>query len=150
MYLRVGPVQTIEHAGTLRRKLMSKRVSKTLSILTPARLVLELTLKRQAPGRVVFVCWLLNVPATGKCISDGSAQTILRACHTEVEAADQTFYLTQSQYTDTGLTSPSVDPITPGTCQGSHWSANILSHWYDSTPKNTVESTALEADALNH
>ena len=35
-------------------------------------------------------------------------------CHTEIEAADQTFYLTQSQYTDTGLTSPSADPMTPG------------------------------------
>ena len=35
-------------------------------------------------------------------------------CHTEVEAADQTFYLTRSQYTDTGPTSPSADPITPG------------------------------------
>ena len=46
-------------------------------------------------------------------------------CHTEIEVADQTFYLTQSQYTDTGLTSPSADPITPGACQGSHWSANF-------------------------
>ena len=46
-------------------------------------------------------------------------------CHTEIEVADQTFYLTQSQYTDTGLTSPSVDPITPGAWQGSHWSANF-------------------------
>ena len=27
-------------------------------------------------------------------------------CHTETEVAIQTFYLTQSQYTDTGLTSP--------------------------------------------
>ena len=44
-------------------------------------------------------------------------------CHTEIEAADQTFYLTQSQYTDTGPTSPSADPITPGAWQGSHWSA---------------------------
>ena len=35
-------------------------------------------------------------------------------CHTEIEVADQTFYLTQSQYTDTGPTSPSGDPITPG------------------------------------
>ena len=35
-------------------------------------------------------------------------------CHTEIEVADQTFHLTQSQYTDTGLTSPSADPITPG------------------------------------
>ena len=35
-------------------------------------------------------------------------------CHTEIEVADQTVYLTQSQYTDTGPTSPSADPITPG------------------------------------
>ena len=46
-------------------------------------------------------------------------------CHTEIEAADQTFYLTQSQYTDTGPTSPSADPISPGAWQGSHWSANV-------------------------
>ena len=44
-------------------------------------------------------------------------------CHTEIEVADQTFHLTQSQYTDTGPTSPSADPITPGAWQGSHWSA---------------------------
>ena len=46
-------------------------------------------------------------------------------CHTEIEAADQTFHLTQSKYTDTGSTSPSADPITPGAWQGSHWSANF-------------------------
>ena len=46
-------------------------------------------------------------------------------CHTEIEAADPTFHLTQSQYTDTGPTSPSTDPITPGAWQGSHWSANV-------------------------
>ena len=46
-------------------------------------------------------------------------------CHTEIEVADQTFYLTQSQYTDTGPTSPSVDPISPGAWQGSQWSANF-------------------------
>ena len=46
-------------------------------------------------------------------------------CHTEIEVADQTFYLTQSQYTDTGPTSPSADPITPGAWQSSHWSANF-------------------------
>ena len=46
-------------------------------------------------------------------------------CHTEIEVADQTFYLTQSQYTDTGPTSPSADPITPGAWQGSHWTANF-------------------------
>ena len=36
-------------------------------------------------------------------------------CHTEIELADPTFYLTQSQYTDT----------LPGAWQGSHWSANF-------------------------
>ena len=46
-------------------------------------------------------------------------------CHTEIEDADQTFYITQSQYTDTGPTSPRADPITPGAWQGSHWSANF-------------------------
>ena len=46
-------------------------------------------------------------------------------CHTEIEAADQAFHLTQSQYTDTGRTSPSADPITPGAWQGSHWSVNF-------------------------
>ena len=46
-------------------------------------------------------------------------------CHTEIEVADQSFYLTQSQYNDTSPTSPSADPITPGTWQGSHWSANF-------------------------
>ena len=45
-------------------------------------------------------------------------------CHTETEVADQTFYLTQSQYTDAGQTSPSADPIMPGAWQGNHWSAN--------------------------
>ena len=45
--------------------------------------------------------------------------------HTEAEAADQTFYLTQSRYTDTGPTSPSTDPVTPGAQQGSHWSGNF-------------------------
>ena len=76
-------------------------------------------------------------------------------CHTEIEVADQTFYLTQSQYTDTEPTSPSADPITPGAWQGCHWSANFLSHWYDSTPKkfrrkrdSNSGSSALEADAF--
>ena len=35
-------------------------------------------------------------------------------CHTEIEVADRTVYFTQSQYTDTGPTSPSADPKTAG------------------------------------
>ena len=56
----------------------------------------------------------------GRICSDNFA-----CCHTEIEAADQTLYLTRSQYTDTGPTSPSADPITPGAWQGSHWSTNF-------------------------
>ena len=52
-------------------------------------------------------------------LRDGSAQTIFTCCHTEIEVADQTVHLTQSQSTDTGPTSPSTDPITPGARQGS-------------------------------
>ena len=49
----------------------------------------------------------------------------LTCCHTEIGDADPTFYLTQSQYTDTGPTSPGTDPIRPGAWQGSHWSATF-------------------------
>ena len=66
------------------------------------------------------VCWLLKVPATCECISDN-----FTCCHTEIEVADQTFHLTQSQYTDIRPTRPSTDPITPGAWQGSHWSASF-------------------------
>ena len=46
-------------------------------------------------------------------------------CHTEKEAADQTFYVNQSQYTDTGPTCPIADPISLGAGQDSHWSASF-------------------------
>ena len=46
-------------------------------------------------------------------------------CHNEIEVADQISYLTQSQYTGTGPTSPSIDPITPDAWQGSLWSASF-------------------------
>ena len=77
-------------------------------------------------------------------------------CHTEKEVADQPFHLIQSQYTDTGPTSPSTDPLTPGAWQGSQWSAIVFSRWCDSTQKNphgesgnrTPGSSALEADVL--
>ena len=73
----------------------------------------------------IVVCWLLIVPATCECISGRICSDNFTCCHTEIEAADQTFHLTQSQYIDTGPTSPSADPITPGAWQGSHWSANV-------------------------
>ena len=92
-----------------------------------------------------FVCLfslLLNVPFhTLVYFRDGSAQTILRAATLRQKLQIKAFHLTQSQYTDTGPTSPRADPITPGAWQGSHWNANVyLSHWYDSTPKEPSAS----------
>ena len=73
-------------------------------------------------------------------------------CYTDIEVADPTFYLTQSQYTDTGPTSQSTDPIMPGRVATG---VPILSHWYDSTRKKSHRkrdsnpgSSASEADAL--
>ena len=65
-------------------------------------------------------------------------------CHTQVEVADQTIHLTQSQYTDIGPTSLSVDPVTPDVWQGSHWNANFLCHWYDSTSKKIPAQAGFE------
>ena len=68
-------------------------------------------------------CWL-----TSQQHASGISGTDLlnfTCCHTDIEVADQTFHLTQSQYTDTGSTSPSADPITPGAWQGSHWSVKF-------------------------
>ena len=76
-------------------------------------------------------------------------------CHTEIQVAGQSFYLTQSQYTDTGPTSPSADPITPGAWQGSHWSANFEVTGMTRPRKKSRRKrdsnpgpSALEADAL--
>ena len=71
----------------------------------------------------LFVCWLLACLTSqqhasvfqGRICSDNCT-----CCHTEIDGADQTFYPTQSQYTDIRPTSPSADPITPGAWQGSH------------------------------
>ena len=88
-------------------------------------------------------------------LRDGSAQTILRAATLEIEVADPTFYLTQSQYTDTGPTSPSADPVTPGAWQGSRWSANFEVTGMTRPLKKSRRKrdsnpgpSALEADAL--
>ena len=59
-----------------------------------------------------FACWLLSQPATCKCISGPICSDNCTCCHTEIEAADQTFHLPQSQYTDTGPNGSCTDPIT--------------------------------------
>ena len=74
------------------------------------------------------VCWLVGCFTSQQQARVSQGRICFdnfTCCHTEIEVADQTFYLTQSQYTDTGPTSPSADPITPGAWQGIHWSANF-------------------------
>ena len=57
---------------------------------------------------------------------DGSSQTIVGGSATlRQKLLIKTFYLTQSQYADTGPASLIADPITPGAWQGSHWSAHF-------------------------
>ena len=113
---------------------------------------------RYAGVKVIRVCWLVGCLTSqqqasvsqGRICSDNYT-----CCHTEIEVADQTFYLTQSQYTDTGPTSPSTDPITPSAWQGSHWSANFEVSGMTQPRKKSQRkrdsnpgSSALEVDAL--
>ena len=69
----------------------------------------------------LFVGWLLNTSQQHASVFQGRiCSDNFTCCHTEIKVADQTFYLTQSQSTDTGPTSSSADPIMPGAWQGSH------------------------------
>ena len=95
--------------------------------------------ERDSPAQHSFsperVCLLVGCLASQQhaSVSRGRICTDnFTCCHTETEVADPTFYLTQSQYTDTGPTSPSSDPIMSFAWQGSHWSAN-----FDSTPEKS-------------
>ena len=73
----------------------------------------------------------------------------LTCCHTVVEVADQTFYFSQSQYTHTGPTSPSADPVMTGAWQGSHCSVNFYVTAKSLRKRDSnVGSYALEADAV--
>ena len=75
-------------------------------------------------------------------------------CYTEIKFAEQTFYHTESQYTDTEPASFSTYPITVCVWQRSHLHSQFLSHWLDSrersSPKAGIEprSAALETDSL--
>ena len=89
-------------------------------------------------------------------VSQGRIRTVnFTCCHTEIEVADETFCLTQSQYTDTGPTSPSADPIMPSAWQGSQWSGNFEVTGMTRPRQNSQSkrdsktgSSALEVDAL--
>ena len=62
-------------------------------------------------------CWLLACLTSQQRVSVSQGRICsdsCTCCHTETEVEDQTFYLTLSQYIDTGPTSPGADPMTPG------------------------------------
>ena len=103
----------------------------------------------------MLVACLLNIPAVASVSQGRIYIDNLTCCHTEIEAAEQTFHLIQSQYTDTRPTTPSTDPMMPGTWQGSPLECQFLSHWYDLSPEKSsrkldsnLGSSAPEADAL--
>ena len=77
--------------------------------------------KTKKEKRGLSVGWLLACLTSQQHASASQGRTCsdnFTCCHAEIKSADQTFYLTQSQYTDIGTTSPSADPITPGAWQG--------------------------------
>ena len=82
------------------------------------------TCKKSLKRPSAVVCWLLNVPATCLCISGMDLLRQLNVLSHWYRSCRSNF-LSQSQYTDAGPTSPSMDSITPGAWQGCHWSTNF-------------------------
>ena len=104
------------------------------------------------------ICWLVG------CLTSQQHTTVSQrricsdkftCCHTEKELTYQIFYLTQSQYTDTGPSSPSADTNTRGVWQGSPWSVKFKitcmtrpGKSLRSKRESNLVSGALETDTL--
>ena len=94
-------------------------------------------------GRIYLTSQQHASVSQGRICSDN-----VTCCHTETEVTDQTFYLTQSQYTDTGPTSPSAAPIPASVAwQGSPWSANLSLVWLD-PEKNSQRKRSSNSGSL--
>ena len=112
---------------------------------TSLLLGLQPTNKQQHPpsrwpqGQGDIYCWLLAYSTSQHhcwCISLTDLLWQLHMFHTETEVAGQIIYLTQSQWTDTGQTSPSADPIRQLDWQGNSLEYQFWRSWCDSTRKN--------------
>ena len=107
---------------------MSPEEDRTKRGLTPESSALEadtLPLDHMCLSVGWLVGWLTSQQRAS--ISQGRICSDKCTCsYTEIEDADRTFYPTQSQYTDTGPTSPRADPITSVAWQGSHCSDKSL------------------------
>ena len=109
----------------------------------------QITTKSKQTNKIV--CWLVAYrPSKHASVSQGRiCSNNLTCCHTKTAVADQTFHLTQSQYTETRPASPSTDPVTPGAWQGSHRSADFkVTGMTRSKRDSNPGSSVLEADAL--
>ena len=65
--------------------------------------------------------WLPGIPATFECI----CLDVCTCCHTEIEVADHTCCLTQSQCTDARPTHPRAEPVPPDAWHSSHGSTKL-------------------------
>ena len=101
---------------------VSIKFSNIYDLKLTSHLYTMLIIQRHLPR--LFVGFLTSQQHSS--VSQGRICTVnFTCCHTEIEVADATFYLTQSQYTDTGPTSHSAYPIMPGAWLGSQWSGNF-------------------------
>ena len=67
--------------------------------------------------------FLFSVQQTDNAsLKSGLAQTKIWCCQTEVKIVDQTCYLIQSHYADTGPATSSTDPTVLGVLQGNYQS----------------------------
>ena len=92
------------------------------------RACVQLTCGQGVERTVVFCCALvIERPWECQMVKNTARLPDRQIC------ISPSFYLTPLQYTDTGSTSPSADPITPGVRQGNLWSVikKKKSHWYD-------------------
>ena len=99
-----------------------------MSLLLCPRLLAFLPTLSLSPVRCVAL--LLSVGCLESqqyaCVSqDRICSDYCTCCHTETDVEDKSLYCTQSHYTDTGTTSPSPHPLTPGAMQVSYWSTNF-------------------------
>ena len=116
LYLRVRPVYTVIHAATFRNCRQNfpfhpvtvyshKANQSSTDPITPG------TWQGSHKSISCYVCLLVACLTSQELASVSQGQFCtdnFTCCNTHIEVADQSLYLTQSQYTDTGPTTPST------------------------------------------
>ena len=68
---------------------------------------------------------MLNITEQAVCYQGRTCIEVFTCCHTETEASDQTYYLTQPQYTYARPSGPGTDPVMPAVWQGGHLTTKV-------------------------